>query len=127
MIHIICYSLPAVIAMWIHEKLNKKDYNLKEFIYYFAFYTVIINLIIAALLTFFLQYPESALTEDVITQRFITKYLSLSMCVSIFLPVVITIFKKLFKIEISIDKLEISSKKEKGQTKTSEKKKTKKK
>lgn len=100
---IICFFLPAILAVGLYEKLFNKDLKLKELIYNYVLFNIIINF----MANIFILISGSGILplDDVrLTSRFVIKYLVMSIILSIIVPIIIGFMKETFKLEISIER-----------------------
>lgn len=101
---IICFFLPAVLAVGIYEKLFNKNLKLKEIIYIYVVFNIIINF----MANMFILISGSGILplDDVrLTSRFVIKYLVMSIILSVVIPIVVGFMRETFKLEISIEKV----------------------
>lgn len=111
MIQFICLFFPSVLSVWIMERIQKRNFNLKEFIYYFILSIIFINLLIFLVIYIFSDSSIEYLSKETFTLLFSIKYLVLSFSLSLLFPIFFSIVKSNFDFSISIDENEKISKK----------------
>lgn len=113
MMQFICYFFPAMIAVWMTEIFDKKNFELKQIIYHFCMYTILINAIIFLILILFFNPESSYLAPVGFSYAFTIKYLGFSLVLSIIIPFIFKIIKNNINIDIEIEKIEKKNDKKK--------------
>ena len=103
MMQFICYFFPAIIAVWITEIFDKKNFELKQILYHFCMYTILINAIIFLILILFFNPEPSYLSPVGFSYAFTLKYLGFSLVLSIIIPFIFKIIKNNINIDIDIE------------------------
>ncbi len=105
MMQIICYIFPAVVAVWVTESIRKQQYQLKEWVYHYFIYVISINFLISLLLSTVFTGADVYLSMGHFTHSLIVKYLGLSMILSFVLPVLFTILRNNFQLNLFIEQV----------------------
>lgn len=93
--------LPAVLAVYVSQKIEKKEISNREIIFKYLIFTLIINIMSYIVSIYFFGKPEF-----IFTNVFTVKYLCLSSTIGIFVSFVIGFIEKNLEISIRIDKNE---------------------
>lgn len=93
-----------LLALYVEDNIIKEKKNLIEFILRYAFYLIIINYIILVILTFIFNNDYEYLTTLSFNNIFTVKYLSMSIGLSIFLPVLTYYLKNVFDFKLYVEK-----------------------
>lgn len=124
MMQLICYLLPSVIAVWVTEIINKKNYNMKQWFYLYVLYVLFINLIIVTVLSTIYEGAEVYLSIAHFTNSLNMKYLAIALFLAVLLPFIFSFIKQTFAFNITIDIIDKDNIKEVKNGKTKKKKKS---
>lgn len=124
MMQLICYLLPSVIAVWVTEIINKKNYNMKQWFYLYVLYVLFINLIIVTVLSTIYEGAEVYLSIAHFTNSLNMKYLVIALFLAVLLPFIFSFIKQTFAFNITIDIIDKDNIKEVKNGKTKKKKKS---
>ena len=124
MMQLICYLLPSVIAVWVTEIINKKNYNMKQWVYLYVLYVLFINLIIVTVLSTIYEGAEVYLSIAHFTNSLNMKYLAIALFLAVLLPFIFSFIKQTFAFNITIDIIDKDNIKEVKNGKTKKKKKS---
>lgn len=107
MMQLICYLFPSVLAVWVSEKINKKEYIGKQWFYTYVLYVLSINFIIVTILSTFFHGADVYLSFAHFTNSLNMKYLFISFPLAIFLPFAYSMITKTFALDVTIDSIDI--------------------
>lgn len=124
MMQLICYLLPSVIAVWVTEIINKKNYTMKQWFYLYVLYVLFINLIIVTVLSTIYEGAEVYLSIAHFTNSLNMKYLAIALFLAVLLPFIFSFIKQTFSFNITIDIIDKDNIKEVKNGKTKKKKKS---
>ena len=124
MMQLICYLLPSVIAVWVTEIINKKNYNMKQWFYLYVLYVLFIKLIIVTVLSTIYEGAEVYLSIAHFTNSLNMKYLAIALFLAVLLPFIFSFIKQTFSFNITIDIIDKDNIKEVKNGKTKKKKKS---
>ena len=105
MIQLICLFFPSFLSVWITEKIQKKDFKLKEFIYHFILYTTIINFLIFLIVYVMSNSSIDYLSEHIFTLLFTIKYLIFALCFACIFPFMFNILKNNFEFKVDVEEI----------------------
>lgn len=88
MIKLIAFLVPAYLAAWLYERVQKKHFSRREFFVIYMIFVGIINMICFGVVGVVFQHPEYNVSSDLFNIAFTAKYLLLSLVVACVLPVV---------------------------------------
>lgn len=104
MIKLIILIFPSILAVGIAEKLEKKKYPFKEWLYNFAYYIIMIQLLISLILSTLFNASEIFLNYNQYTNLVVVKYLVISLILSLVVPFLSIIVKNNFSLSFNIQK-----------------------
>lgn len=107
MMQLICYLFPSVLAVWVSEKINKKEYTWKQWFYTYVLYVLSINFIIVTILSTLFHGADVYLSFAHFTNSLNMKYLLISLPLAIFLPFVYSMITKTFALDVTIDSIDM--------------------
>ncbi|HIT11487.1 MAG TPA: hypothetical protein IAB58_01725 [Candidatus Pelethosoma merdigallinarum] len=107
MMQLICYLFPSVLAVWVSEKINKKEYTWKQWFYTYVLYVLSINFIIVTILSTLFHGADVYLSFTHFTNSLNMKYLLISLPLAIFLPFVYSMITKTFALDVTIDSIDM--------------------
>lgn len=93
--------LPAVFAVYLYQKINKKELSNKNTIIYYLIFVLLINIASYLISIYVFKRPDF-----IFTNVFTFKYLILSLVIGIFFSFVISFIEKNFEITVEVDKNE---------------------
>ena len=103
---IVCFFIPAIIAVAVYDNLYKKKLKTKDIIYNYALYNVLIN-IITNIAIVLMKSGSEVLNAERFTSRFTSKYLIIAFLLIIILAVTVGFVRETFKYEITIEKVKV--------------------
>lgn len=96
---ILSIFLPAMLAIYVYQKINKKEMSNQECIITYFVFTLIINII-----SYFISIYAFRSPYFIFTNVFTVKYLCLSSIIGIILSFAMTFIEKNIEINIRVDK-----------------------
>lgn len=98
---ILSIFLPAVFALYVYQRINKKELNNKEAIVHYFIFVLLINIVSYLVTIYIFKRPEF-----IFTNVFTVKYLMLSSLLGVIFSFLISFIEKNFEISIRVDKNE---------------------
>ena len=86
MIQILCFLIPSFISGIIFEKIQRKQFNIKNFLAIYMILTGIISMFYFGVITVFFQHPNWIVNADLFSVLFVIEYLFLSSVIALGLP-----------------------------------------
>lgn len=102
MIEIISIGVPALLAVGICEKIEKKELKTKQFIFHYVSFLIVMLLLNEIALTYLFHNGEYMLSGNAFTNAFTVKYLVLSMVEMFVLPYLYVLMKKNIEIKLEV-------------------------
>lgn len=98
---ILSIFLPAVFALYVYQKINKKELGNKDCIIQYFIFVLLINIVSFLVSIYIFKRPGF-----IFTNVFTVKYLGLSSVIGVILSFIISFIEKNFEISIRVDKNE---------------------
>lgn len=96
---ILSIFLPAVFAMYIYQKINKKEINNREYIVTYFVFVLLINIISYIVSIYIFKKPEF-----IFTNVFTVKYLGLSSVLGVVISFITSFIEQNLEVNIRVDR-----------------------
>ena len=100
----ICIFLPAIISIIVDESINHKKNTIRDLVLMYGSYLFMITLIMNTIF-FFTESDVWFYNIETFTYEFCTKYMWISLVISIVLPYISKCFKQAISINVEIKKV----------------------
>ena len=111
MMFFICMFLPAIISVIVDEKITHTKKNVRDLVLMYGAYLFIITLLMNTIF-FFTESDVWFYNTETFTYLFCTKYMWISLVISIILPYINKCFRQAISINVEVKKVNKEEKKE---------------
>ena len=111
MMFFICMFLPAIISVIVDEKITHTKKNVRDLVLMYVAYLFIITLLMNTIF-FFTESDVWFYNTETFTYLFCTKYMWISLVISIILPYINKCFRQAISINVEVKKVNKEEKKE---------------